>query len=112
MRISLRASNVTTEYDPYSEKIEGLETDHSMVFLYEDGNLRGLPDELKGEMRKYGSCSSLSGLKTILAGKELEWFWIDLYVVLHVEADNRGQIPDLALIFIENWADLFGINSK
>ena len=77
LRISLQASNVTSEYDPYSEKIEGLETDHIIAFEYNTGELKILKDELKGEMRKYGYITKLNDLIGVFQEKDLEWFWID-----------------------------------
>lgn len=112
LRISLQASSVTSEYDPYSEKIEGLETEHIMVFEFRDGNLQMLQDELKGEMRKYGSISKLTDLNNVFADKELEWFWIDMFIVIEVENDKSEQISELALSFIEGYRDFFNVSGS
>ncbi len=71
LRISLQASNVTGEYDPYSEKIEGLETDHTMAFEYENGELKILQDEFKGEMRKYSNIGKLTELISVFQEKDI-----------------------------------------
>jgi len=109
LRISLQASNVTSEYDPHSKNLEGLETDHIMVLEYKNGKLEILQDELKGEMRKYSSISKISDLCGVFAEKELEWFWIDMFVVFDVENDKHDQITELALSFFEMYKDLFGV---
>ena len=84
-------------------------TDHIMAIEYKDGNLEILQDELKGEMRKYGSISKISDLSGVFAEKELEWFWIDMFVVFDVENGKHEQIAELALSFIERYKDLFGV---
>ena len=110
LRISLQASNVTSEYDPYSEKIEGIETDHIMAFEFKDGEFKALQDELKGEMRKYGSIDKLTDLISVFQEKELEWFWIDMFVTFDVGKDRHDRLTDLALGFVKSYADLFGIS--
>ena len=110
LRISLQASNVTGEYDPYSEKIEGLETDHTMAFEYENGELKILQDELKGEMRKYRNVDKLTDLISVFKEKDLDWFWIDMFVTAYVKSSSEAQIDDLALTFVINYGDMFGLS--
>ncbi len=108
LRISLQASNVTSEYDPYSEKIEGLETDHIIAFEYNTGELKILKDELKGEMRKYGYITKLNDLIGVFQEKDLEWFWIDLFVTADVEITNEAHINELTLNFVKYYNGMFG----
>lgn len=108
LRISLQASNVTSEYDPYSEKIEGLETDHIIAFEYNSGELRILKDELKGEMRKYGYITKLNDLIGVFQEKDLEWFWIDMFVTADVEISNEAHINELTLNFVKYYNGMFG----
>lgn len=108
LRIAIQASSGTSEYDPYAEKIEGLEIDNIITFEYQDGELICIKDELKGEMRKYGNASSLADLKNIFENKEMDWFWIDLYVLFEVEAKNLDIIKDYALCFVGKYGELFG----
>ena len=108
LRISLQASNVTSEYDPYSEKIEGLETDHIIAFEYNSGELRILKDELKGEMRKYGYITKLNDLNSVFQEKDLEWFWIDMFVTADVEISNEAHINELTLNFVKYYNGMFG----
>jgi len=110
LRISLQASNVTSEYDPYSEKIEGLEIDHIMAFQYNAGELKVFKDELKGEMRKYYNINNLSDLIDVFQEKEFEWFWIDMYVTFDVGDAEREQINELALNFVNDYGVLFVIS--
>jgi len=108
LRISLQASNVTSEYDPYSEKIEGLETDHIIAFEYNSGELRILKDELKGEMRKYGYITKLNDLIGVFQVKDLEWFWIDMFVTADVEISNEAHINELVITFLKYYNGMFG----
>lgn len=108
LRISIQASNVTSEYDPYSEKIEGLETDHIMVFEYSVGELIILQDELKGEMRKYSNVNKLTDFISVFQEKDLDWFWIDMFVTADVENSSEAQIDDLAFNFVKHYGDIFG----
>lgn len=108
LRISLQASNVTGEYDPYSEKIEGLETDHTMAFEYENGELKILQDEFKGEMRKFGNIGKLTELISVFQEKDMDWFWIDMFVTAEVERFNAPHINELALTFVKYHTSMFG----
>ena len=42
----------------------------------------------------------------------MEWFWIDIYIVLEAGNENIEQIPEYALIFVEKYGDLFGEHIK
>ena len=108
LRISLQASNVTGEYDPYSEKIEGLETDHTMAFEYENGELKILQDEFKGEMRKYSNIGKLTELISVFQEKDMDWFWIDMFITAEVEIINKTHINELALTFVKFYKKIFG----
>ncbi len=108
LRISLQASNVTGEYDPYSEKIEGLETDHTIAFEYENGELKILQDELKGEMRKFGNVDKLTDLISVFQEKDMDWFWIDMFVTAEVEISDKTHINELALTFVKFYNEMFG----
>jgi len=110
LRISIQASNVTSEYDPYSEKIEGLEIDHIMSFEYKDGDLKVLQDELKGEMRKYAKVAKLTDLIGVFQEKELEWFWIDINITFDVKNDDNERLAALGLVFIKTFANYFNVN--
>ena len=112
VKVLVQASTVNNEYDPYSEKIEGLETEHVISFKYSDGNFECIQDELKGEMRRYGNISKVSDLNKIFVSKDMEWFWIDIYIVLEAGNENIEQIPEYALIFVEKYGDLFGEHIK
>lgn len=39
--------------------------------------------------------------------KAIEWFWIDLFVLFDVKAENRGNIKDYAVCFVEQYSELF-----
>lgn len=108
LRISLQASNVTGEYDPYSEKIEGLETDHTMAFEYENGKLKILHDGFKGEMRKYSNIGKLTELISVFQEKDMDWFWIDMFITAEVEIINKTHINELALTFMKFYKKMFG----
>lgn len=108
LRISLQASNVTGEYDPYSGKIEGLETDHTMAFEYENGELKILQDEFKGEMRKFGNIGKLTELISVFQEKDMDWFWIDMFITAEVEIINKTHINELALTFMKFYKKMFG----
>lgn len=108
LRISLQASNVTSDYDPYSEKIEGLETDHIIAFEYNSGELKILKDELKGEMRRYGNITKLTDLIGVFQEKDLDWFWIDMFVTADVESSNETHINEIALTFLKYYNSIFG----
>lgn len=108
LRISLQASNVIGEYDPYSEKIEGLESDHTMAFEYENGVFKILQDELKGVMRKFGNVDKLTDLMSVFQEKDMEWLWIDMFVTAEVEITNKTYISELALTFVKYYNEMFG----
>ena len=110
--VSLRASNVTSEYDPYSEKIEGFENDHTMAFEYADGNFQILQDEFKGEMQKYRNLNKLADLTNVFQEKDLEWFWIDLFVTARVEGGNETEINEIALNFLKYYPGMFGVEKN
>ena len=108
MKISLQASNVTSEYDPYSEKNEEFETDHIIAFEYNFGELRVLNDELKGEMGKYGNVNKLNDLIGVFQEKDLAWFWMDMFVTAEVEISNEAHLNELALTFLKYYSSMFG----
>jgi hypothetical protein len=51
-------------------------TEHTMVFEFENVELKALQDELKGEMRKYGNIAKLTDLIGVFHEKDFESFLI------------------------------------
>lgn len=109
IRISLQASSITSEYDPYAEEIEGLETDNIMVLEFKHGTISMQDDELKGEMQNFGGVCNFADLIRVLSEKELDWFWIDMFVVFDVKIEEHHQISTLALSFYKKFMELFGL---
>lgn len=107
LRISVQASSITSDYDPYAEEIEGFETDHIMVLEFTRGDLVLGKDELKGEMRNFGYVRNLTDLTRVFTDKDLDWFWIDLFIVFDVAIEERQHINALAQRFIDTFEDLF-----
>ena len=63
-------------------------------------------------MRKYSNISKLTDLLNVFQEKDLDWFWINMFVVLYAESDKKDKISEQALIFIEAYKDLFGIRGS
>lgn len=112
LRVSLQASIITSEYDPYSEKIEGLETDHIISFEYSSGELKVLEDEMKGEMRKYGYIAKIDDLMDVFQEKDLGWLWIDMFITVDVEISDEAYINELTIDFVKNYSEMFGFTQE
>ena len=108
LRIVIQASNGINVDESVAEIIEGFETNNIISFDYKVGALTCIQNEVKGEMKKYGHISSLADFASIFDDKEMDWFWIDLYILIEVDSESHRKIKDYALSFVENYGKLFG----
>lgn len=108
LRISVQASTVTGDYEPYAELLEGQDTENSIAFLFENGYLQDHPNGAKGEMRYIDKISALPGLTTLFESKDMEWFWIDFYAVFEVDEEDFEELKKYADLFVEGlWGDVW-----
>lgn len=108
LRISVQASNVTSKEERYSEVLEGQKTENSVSFLFETGSLEEHPDGATGEMRYIEKIHTLPDLMNLFVSKDMEWLWIDLFVVIEVDEEDIDELKKYAVLFIEGYEELFG----
>lgn len=108
LRISVQASTVTGDYEPYAELLEGQETENSVALIFENERLEDHPDGAKGELRYIDKIRSLPDLATLFESKDMEWFWIDLFVVIEVDEEEIEELKKYADLFVEGYEGMFG----
>lgn len=108
LRIIVQASYVTGDYEPYAELLEGQETENTVSFLFENERLEDHPAGAKGEMRYIEKIRTLPDLATLFESKDMEWFWIDLFVVIEVDEEEIEELKKYADLFVEGYEGMFG----
>ena len=93
--------------DSVVENFEGLELNNIVTFTFDGKNFECIKEEAKGEMRSYTNIDSIEGLLEIFKAKDMEWFWIDVYVVVDVENLNANKLGKVALAFVEKYKEIF-----
>lgn len=106
LTVLIQASTIEDK-DSRAQEFEGLELNNRISFQFNNGVLTCLKDEAKGELRKYDYINSLESLVDLFEAKDMEWFWIDLYIYFVVDETEMDQSIDLACGFIEAYSDLF-----
>lgn len=108
LRIIVQASYVNGNYDQSAELLEGQETENTVSFLFENGRLEDHPAGAKGELRFIDKIRALPDLATLFESKDMEWFWIDLFVVIEVDEENVDEVKDYTVLFVEEYEGMFG----
>jgi AcrR family transcriptional regulator len=66
------------------------------------------PREKLAEMRKFGNVDKLTDLISVFQEKDMDWFWIDMFVTAEVEISDKTHINELALTFVKFYNEMFG----
>ena len=46
-------------------------------------------------------------MKMIFEEKEMDWFWLDFYIIFEVDPENLDKIKNYASCFVELYNELF-----
>lgn len=103
LRISIQASNVTSEYDPSSKPVEGYENDHMIIYKFQGNELIVDDEYIKGEMRKYSKIDKINDLSELLNEKSMDWFWIDVIITFDFHNDGNEKLSETTLALIDNF---------
>lgn len=109
LRITLQASTVTGDREPFAAIVDGVESKNVLVLEYHQGETRVIADELKGELRKFGHIQGIEGLAPIFHQEDMNWFWFDLFISVDIDPAHVGQITAIAWIFLEHFQDYLHI---
>lgn len=108
-----RPLEIVIEASPWQDKdsnvedVEDLELDHAISFNFSGGNLECIIEDTKGELSRYKHINSTLGLAEIFDAKDMEWFWIDLYILVDLENSEANIMEDIAFEFIRNYDQFF-----
>ncbi len=84
-----------------------LDLSNVIEFSYNGSRIECIKEHTKGEMSRYSSTNSMAGILNMLKAEDMEWFWIDFYVLVDFENSEWKEIEKVVPVFIENYEEIF-----